>query len=635
MPGISILDRTSFASLEGPEQVAAVYRLHDEVYQKSQKIDLDNNELFRDRKLIAISYDFYSNKLAETNPFLFHKLKPERREALERDLLFAFYIMSAQYQLAAVLSLDESESRRENLRGYSNQIQKCSELIGKLRRHLPDTPERAHAERIEGHDHLAYLGLALVPHLAAGMDAIASGDPEAVEAWRGEGTTVRAKDSRNTINAPRLYWVWAGGWVSTWISLLSDSFARRQDALQTLSAITPITGFLSFGLYLTNAGIEIVMVAKHTLKCRWWMSEGEYELNVSWWQRLQAHADLRKYSILNDFIWGLGNLACYAWLTGNGMLGYYGNVATAGLLLMDVVLSGFAYFEEKKQYQSNIARYNRDIEKLQADIAAAGGNDKKILQEQLRTIEKAKALCDFEWTYKTYRLVKDWIYATALILAFVAMCCFLLPPTMAFAPLTTLFLSVGGTLLCFTASVINDAVGGYLDVLKAGASSRQAKADIIDLEKGLLKQFEKEPDQDVKKLLYIEMSQLRSEHEYQEELAHVQKMKVVYEVFLKLFVPPLVFSSFIFFPLGIGTAVLAVGFALAVQSGKLYVGDTPQKPALPSELNEAQFDLFAKNANRTFDDLPRFFTKTKKSDGGTLPTEDNSLDGTLPTAPAK
>jgi len=627
MPEHSILDRTSFASLSDDGQRTAVCELFDNIYSKSSrqnpgiKLQLDNDELFRDRKLIAASYEFYSSKIDETDPITFRYLKPEQREALEKDLLFSFYVMSAQYQLAAELSLDAAESRRGSLREYSQRIKQCADLLYNLRDYLPTTPEKVHARKIEGHDHLAYLGLPLAEVLAAGIGAIATGDPHAVEAWRSEGITVRAKDRRNAINAPRLYWVWAGSGLQSWISLLSDSYIHRQEALQALSAITPITGFLSYGLYLTNSSIEILMVAKHTLRCSWWTTEGEQKLKANAWQRFKAHADLRKFAIINDFIWGLGNLACFFWLTGNGMLGYYGNVATTMLLLMDVVISGFAYLEEKKQHEANLERYGRDISELKAKIADENTdeNSKKILAEQLKTLEKAEARCRIEWTYKTYRLAKDIIYATVLILAFVTMCCFLLPPSAALAPATATLLSVGGGTLCFVASVVNDIASGRINILKSQALGQEAKTNVTDeqVEKGLLKKFQDEcskeggGDPDVKRLLYIEMTRLRAEYDYQNEMAHAKTMNLLHDVFLKLFVPPLVFVSFIFFPLGIGTPILAVGLTLAIQSGKLYVGDEPDRAEFPTKLDENQYDAFEKKINRTFDDLPGFFAKSK------------------------
>ena len=357
------------------------------------------------------------------------------------------------------------------------------------------------------------------------------------------------------------------------------------------------------------------MVAKHTIRGSWWMSHGELELKVTPWQRFKAHADLRKYSIVNDSIWGLGNLACFFWLVGNGLLGYYGNVATTLLLLMDVVLSGFRYREESHQHGDDMRRYKRDIETLNAQMMkaqAAGDTEKEnLLRLQLQTLKKAEDKCEFEWKHKVYGLVKDLTYATALILAFAVMCCFLFPPG-ALIPATALVLSIGGAALCFVFSVINDAMSGILEMRKSRESSQRAKNEVEDPDQGLLKAFVKETDPLIKKQLYLDMKLLRAESDYQKDVAHFQKMELIHEMFIKLFVPPLVFASFIFFPLGIGIAVLVVGFALAIQSGKFYVGDKPEAAKLPV-LNESEYVKFASLPAPTFDDLkndrPGFFNK--------------------------
>lgn len=610
MPANSILDSTSFGSLSATSPEEAVYALFD---RATGRVAIDVNQLFSDRKLIASSFEFYSTMLDETHPVTFRYMTPAQKEALQRDLLFAFYVMSAQYKLADDLALDAAESRQESLKTYESKIKQCATLIVRLTASFEPNPETAHAAAIQaGEDrgHLAYMGTSIIPQLIAdGIAAIATGDPEAVEKWKGEGITVRAKDTRNTVNVPRLYWVWANGWIQTWIGLLSDSFARRQQALDTLSTIAPVTGFLSFGLYLTNSAIELLMVAKHTIRSSWWMNDAEYNLDKSAWERFKAHAGLRKYSILNDFVWGLGNLACFFWLTGTGVFGYYGNVATTALLLMDVVLSGCLYFEEKKQYEADLKRYDRDIGELTTKIEQAEGREKEVLSAQLKTLEKAKARCMFEWTHKTYRLIKDWTYAIALILAFTTLCCFLLPPTVALAPATAMLLSVGGTALCFMFTLINDAAGGYLDTVKSEASAEKAKTEIEHVDRGLLKQFEKERNPNLRRLLYLEMAQLRAEFDYQKEMVHFQKMQLIHSVFMRLFVPPLVFAAFIFFPLGVGLPALAAGFALAHQSYRLYTGAKPEKGESPSTLDEDAFLAFESKVDRGMGDLPRFFPK--------------------------
>jgi hypothetical protein len=112
----------------------------------------------------------------------------------------------------------------------------------------------------------------------------------------------------------------------------------------------------------------------------------------------------------------------------------------------------------------------------------------------------------------------------------------------------------------------------------------------------------------VKKLLYLEMVQLRSEFDYQKETARYQQKLLVYTVFIRLFVPPLVVASLILLPLGIGLPVLAVGFVLAHQSYRL-AGAEPEKGKRPEAWDRAEFQAFDEKADRKFEDIPSFFNK--------------------------
>ena len=583
MPLRDILDKTSFGVLDDAGK-SAVRALFDETYHDSKPLALDTRALFESRKLLPISFEFYSHKVGTTNPVAFQFMTPEQRDGLEGDLLYAFYILSAQYQLATELHLDEAEHRRENLRNYGEQIKLCADRIDQLRASkIPVDPVVIHLSvaAASSTQYLAYLGLTVIPPIIAkGINAIATGEPANIKEWMGEGPTVHIKDARQAINSPRLYWVWAGSWIGSWIDLLSDYYIQKQAAEHELSAIKPLTGFMSFSLYLMNASVEILMVAKHTIQGPW-MNDSERKISA--WERFKAHADLRKYAIINDFVWGLGNMACFYWLVGKGALGYYGNIATTGLLLMDATLSCFQYIEASIQHDEEIRRYERDEALIQAKFnGAATLKDMR----DLETIQKAKAQCLFEWKYKTYRLIKDLSYAIALVLAFSVTCCFLLPAT-AMAASTALILSVGGTALCFLSALINDVMAGQIDKWKSQESASMAQQEVARLTQAI----HDEPDPSLKKLLYLDMKQGQAICDHQTKLNSFETKGLLRDMFIKVFVPPLVFSSLIFLPLGLGVAAIVVGFALAVVLGKLYIGEKPGLSALPT-FDQEEYDGF-------------------------------------------
>ena len=670
MPVSSILDSTSFSTLDDAGQ-KTVRQLFDNTYRAKKELALDNLPLFRQRKSLAVSLDFYSSRLNNVNSSSFSFMNKPQRAVLHQELLFTFYLLSAEYQLTAQLNLDASDSRRQKMRELGDQIKHCARLIKELRLAAKKrTPETilASATDDDSEKYLKYLGLTLIaPEIVKGVLAVTTGDPQAVEQWAGEGTTVVIKDGRQAVNPPRLYWVWAGNLVLTLISLLPDSFANKRQAERVVASPSPITGYMSFMLYFTNAGVELLLLAKHTLRGNW-MSEAEKELQVPAWERFTTQWELRKFSILNDFIWATGNMVCFFWLIGNA--GYYGNVLTAGLLLMDVTLTIWRFCEENTNRKADMKRFARDRDellgkitnneeeqkqlKLQLDAFVQMGNkstsdgdsiqhkivvlqaEKAILDGQLRTQTKAQDQYAFEWKYKKYNLINDLAYAIGLVAAFSLMCCFFLSAT-ALAPATALLLSVTGAVSCFGLTVLYDSVGGWLQIRKSNESGHSVKNEC----EVLLRQFsalkmdkEKDPNGFVKKQLYLYMKQLCADNDYQVRVVHFQKMKLIQAVLIKMLVPALVFASFIFMPLGMGFAVLASGFALAIISNKILNNFDPKAANLPN-FDVAKYDKFAQLVNPTFDDLkenkPGFFSQSKPTGPSLAPPYDGFGSGVVPT----
>jgi hypothetical protein len=286
-------------------------------------------------------------------------------------------------------------------------------------------------------------------------------------------------------------------------------------------------------------------------------------------------------------------MACFYWLVGNGPLGYYGNVATTGLLLMDAVLSYFQYTEACRQHDENIKRYEHDEHWMKRQVRMAlTFEDKNKFTFELNTIQKAKSQCLFEWKYKTYRLIKDISYAIALVLAFSVTCCFLLPAT-AMALSTSLMLSVGGTALCFLSALINDVMAGQIDRWKSHESVSMAQAAVAHLRTAI----STETDPHLKKLLYLDMQQNVAVSEHQTKTNAFETWGLLHEMFVKLLVPPLVFLSLIFLPFGIGVAAMAIGLALPVFLGKLYVGNKPELIKLP-KFNQEEYDQFIEQSSK-------------------------------------
>lgn len=609
MPEQSYLDGTAFSCLDDGGQ-EAVRLLFEKTYQSGGKLSLETLPLFakegegtrispslESRRSLAHLLDFYSQKLPKMNLASFRFLTPAMRGAQKQDLMYTFYLLSAQ------ILIDKIEDRCQDLQRRANEITQCAKLIRELRKSaLPRTPESILVESIDDDAEkcLKYLGLTMVaPLVVDGMEAISSGDQQEVDAWMAAGQTASLKKGMGEVNAVRLYWVWAGNFLSSVLSQLPENYVNKQQAQQAVAAPGPITGYMSWVLYYTRFGVNLLLVAKHTVP-GWWMSDDEQKIPI--WERFTTQLDLRKFTLLNDSVWATGNMACFLWLCGEGRPGYLGNVLTAVLLLMDVSLTIWRFVEESTQYAIEKQRFIKDIELLEAKIRLAeeGADDKlaQRLRHDMDNLIKAQAHCNFEYKYKWYGLVNDLTYATGLLLAFTLMCGFLLPGG-ALAPEVIMLLSLSGAALCFLLTAISEAVTGYIDVAKTTEGKRLAREECSVL----LEQFKTEKNPSIKKLLYLEMMQLMADSDYHAQLAHYQKVKVLRSFIIELLVPPLIFVSFTCLPFSFGMAAFSAGVILGSLTNKLVDALFPELAPLPKlgkikgdEDDESAYEAFLASA---------------------------------------
>jgi len=528
-------------------------------------------DIFRARQSLALSLELYSNKLQQINPASFKLLNPDQQAALENELLFMFYCFSAQYQL------DEAEHRRQGLKPISDQIKKCAQLIYDLRgASQVNTPETQHIRKIvDSEKHCKYLGFTVGAFIADKMLEVASAKTATTKQWMGE------------VNGRRLYWVWGGGLLASVIALLPDDFANSEQAQQALSVPSPLTGYMSWVLYYTRFAINLSLLLKHTIAGPWMSKE---ERKIPAWERFKTQWQQRKFSLLNDSIWATSNLVCFFWLTGAGMAGFWGNALTAALLLMDVTLSIWKFCEESTQHNKDMLRYSEDIDSLQEKIVEAGSPEKETLQRELEILQKNQKLAEFNWTYKKYGLVNDLVYAVGLLSAFCVVCCFFFPPA-AVLPATALILGAVGAALCFILTISYAAVNGALEIAKTRGTVNMSKED----QALLSARFNQCDNEFIKKQLFLDIKQASRTIAHQEQVIHFQKMQLVRAVLVNVLIPPVVLASILFMPLGMGVAVLAAGFAIALISNMILNSFEPKAQELPG-FDEREYEEFARES---------------------------------------
>ncbi len=599
-----ILDHISFSALEHADQ-EAVRQLFDNTYQSGSKLKLDQLGLFKKRKSLPISSDFYSKKLETVNEVSFHYMDSAQKTAMQQDLLFTFYLLSAQYQLTE-LNLYGADSQRDKLRNLGDQIKRSARLIKELRKaDQPEMPETilASATDDDSEKHARYLGLTMIAPLVV------------------EGGLMELQVNAGYLNGVRGQWSRTRGIFKSILAQLSDKIVNRQQMQQRDAIPTVITGYISWILYYTNFAIDLHLLLRHTFRGKW-MNQAERDLPISTRERFQAQWDQRKFSLLGNLNWAIGYMVCFYWLTGSGMAGYVGNLLTVSCLLVDISLAAWRFSEESKEHKADLERYGEDIKTIQRIFDTTEDKEqKKILQFQLNTVVEAEKKCKLDWKYKKYRLIADITYAVNLTITFSLVFCFLFPPTIIPVALATT-LGLAGSVLYFVQNLVYGIVVKNLDGAKTRETKVLAKTELSKLlsQFGDLKSVpENDLDGSKKQRLYLEMKQLSSELDYQKQLEHYQMLKLIRKVLVQTFAPSLVFGVYMFTPIGLSIAVLAAVIGLAILSNSLLAKTGASK--LPT-LDKTKYDSFLKLEAPTQDDLKseekpvsaqnksRFFTGT-------------------------
>ncbi len=556
-----------------------------QLFKKKKAGAVDNDlkstvfEFFKQRKSLAANLDFYASQLSSINTAKFRFLNDKQRDQQKEELLFTFYLLSAQYVL------DSLEDRDQVLSASRDDILQCAALLEKLEstpRPGEETPEDIQAQPIQdAGKHLKYFGLSLGRELAHQMVDLS-------------GTTHTVRSLMGAVNRKRLYWVWAGSMLGAIISMLSDDFFKKTQASAAVSSPAPVTGYMSWVLYYARFGMNLGLLLKHTIAGPW-MSEAERSIPT--WERFKTQWAFRKFDLLNDSIWATANLACFFWLVGNGLMGYLGNVATAGLLIMDVCLTAWRFCEQVVEHEAEMRRFALNEARLVQKLKIAEEDkgqliaeyDKESLALELKTLRAMKKKCEFDWQYKKYGLITDLAYAVSLLGAFSLMCCFFFPPA-AIVPAAAMALAVAGAALCFVLTVIYSAMNSWLETAKLRQSHQlnQLERDV------LLEKFNAEEDPNVKKQYYLDIKGLEAKTHVQAATIAFQKKKLIHAIVVDALIPALLFASFVFLPLGIGLGVVAAGFAIALMAHYLLNSNKPPKMELP-EFDNAAYEKFVAN----------------------------------------
>lgn len=548
----------------------------------ASKHDLDTRTFYLNRTQCAAVIGEDVGLLNHFNVLspVFGVLGKPQKETIEQALLLIYYRLSTQYEL------DRLECMSHKLAETALQIRLCTNLINQLRLTSiePKISQPLLKAIASSGGYIEYLGLKLlVPVLLESVDTIAS---------RHQSAT----DFISFINERRLYWVWAGSSVSILLSAFPDYLSDSTHATDALGGMGLVGGSLSWMLYFMRAGFGWYGLIRHTL----FPTEEERALNLTLSERFWVQWEMRKYQILNDTIWGICNFACFFVLVGTGLLGNIGNGLTAGLLLMDAILTLMRLHEEESAYFSRKKLFEEEMRRLEEKMAwSKTMNNSKMVDYQLAydALKWKAAQAKLEWQYKLFQTSLDLLYASLLLISFgILLASVLLMPHVA------LMVAVGATISCFTLNLMYNTGTMAVGVSKCKAIKNESETFLLNKLKTFKALFTecaslddatlRQETQGKLKLSYLEMRSLISETSYQEKMIVHQRNHLMVSTIRDVLIPAVFITSLVFLPLGVGVPLLVLSLTFAFGLYAFSQSTMPKKEPHVAVFPEVEYAAF-------------------------------------------
>ncbi|MCL9682991.1 hypothetical protein [Legionella maioricensis] len=618
--------------------------------------------------------NYYLSIIETIDPVQFPYMNEAQKEEALRNLRVTFLLLLTQKQY------ELEYQKTENSKVYTSQISRCHQLIDALQygkvckeKKIKPSPDQGYAS--EGNP-VKYLAISFGQWFAEKMVGYM------------DRKTKTIKEHMGSFNEKRLYWVWGGGLIKTFLELIPADYWNVEQGRQTVKMPDPYTGTLSWSLYYFRFALNFSLLLKHTIQGSWMTSEAEK--STPWQKRFLTQWDQRKFTLLNDFVWATGNALCFFWLYGSGTLGSAGDALTLALLVFDITLAVWEFAEEQTKYNKEMLDYENHIKRLELqlegtkkDAETAEGYSQRIreYEGQLQAVEVAQAhslaedpdnseeLLDYENQIKRLKLLlegtqkaaeaeeqyarrireyqaqlnalkkaqkqcqREWEHKKRILIVNVSYAVGLM---LAFFLLTAPFLPAlaaagpAGAVLCLALTVICNAIKGGMEIHKTRQSIKETKEEIknkIDEFKRLMKE---NPDMDdkEKKFLFLEIKKLMAESKYQRQTVTLQAAHLLRSIIFETFVPAIILVNLIFLPMGPAFwGVIAAVIGLAFLTNFLinhFI--TPEKEAL-KPLNAAEYAAFCQNPEQWVEKTSKsqtFFKSSEKPSTAKEPQQDES-----------
>lgn len=597
----------------------------------------DINTVSKYRGALSDAANHYSKKVTDFLPIRVQFYSDTQKRVYRAELEQSRKLLITQFLL------DKAEGRQEGLVNVS-QILACEKKLRKL----DWTPPEVHFEHVnsEGQPTL-YLGLLLGMEVAKEvhelLDRIHKGgdveeteglllskdvrkkalieDTEAEILAKKGAKTRSLRQKVNMVNDRRLFWVWAGS--NGMMGALTDYLDTHFDPKHTdnkpwhdrttrmkgnINALREPLGYFSFVIYYFRFAIDLFVLLKHTFSGKW-MSKEEAQIDA--WERFKTQWNARKFMILNDVVWATINLMTFKWFwffkkdTGKGQAGFHAGILTTALLVFDIMIASWMFWEAQTKFNEKMQRYDVDLNILASSILseALDKEENRQYQEDLeflnnQAMQEALCLADlrtrlnqihvriegimgkkdptpkeaelylqyrrtiddrdqdqFDWKYEKYQRITGLVYAISLTVAFMSVCGF------HHAANVGLMFPLVGSLACYALTLTKVIVSGIIDIMKISESRERIDAQC----KKLLNDFNGADTTDnTKKLLYLDMLQLMAKDDHQIAQRQYLQVKLMRNVLVDLLIPPITFVSFMFLPLAGALPIFIAAVAIAI-----------------------------------------------------------------------
>lgn len=525
------------------------------------------------RRSVLLDADSYL--VATTNPATFEFIQrsnPKRLEALNEELLLSFDGLCDRYKS----HLDEG--RCQHLAEYFKEIEKCASLIRNItliqERHQLEAQKEAEKNHDAGLKKWYKQKIALLEEFwARGFSA---------------GKTVYLRQWMTDLNLWRLYWVWTGNLLRVTLGLLPDDFHNKSQAVAVTTNPQIILGYISWLLYYVRFLINFMLVLKHSIifpgDFAPWMTDEEKRTvrEKGRWNRFKEQLAIRKFTLINDLIWGITNFLCFFWLVGRNLgalgleLGTYGDILTVLLLVGDASLCMWARAEATIEHEKDIKVYTDEIRRLEESIA---DENREAVQAQIKRLWLAHDRCQFEWKYKYKKVTADMINGIGLIFCYA---------TVVF-PWVNLGLSaatmvMAGSIGLFVVSFIYSGYRAYVDVSQA----RDTRINALEECKHILTNG---GEKSLSEVDYLRYNDLIAQAEYQAKLADYHLYTMMRSMIVQAIIPLAIFTAFTFATFGIAAAVCGAGVAIAIITHYILEFKKPENAEL-AKLDKAEYAKF-------------------------------------------